>query len=73
MRKIKQAYLTVRDWLLRMMDADLDRRFDKQRGCKKQKLDGTAREAVLEWIDNSPTVYGFTAGTWQLDMILAHA
>ena len=71
MRKLKQAYSTVRDWLLRMMDADLDRRFDKQGGRKKQKLDAAAREAILEWIDNSPTVYGFATGTWQLDMILA--
>ena len=71
MRKLKQAYSTVRGWLLRMMDADLDRRFDKQRGRKKQNLDAAAREAILEWIDNSPTVYGFAAGTWQLDMILA--
>ena len=70
MRKLQQAYSTVRDWLLRMMDADLDRRHDKQRGRKKKKLDAAARKAILEWIDNSPRKYGFAAGTWQLAMIL---
>ena len=71
MRELKQAYLTVRDWLLRMTGVNLDRRFDKQRGRKEKKLDAAAREAILEWMDNSPTVYGFAAGTWQLAMISA--
>ena len=52
-----------------MMGADLDRRHDKQRGRKKQKLDAATRKAILEWVDNSPRKYGFAAGTWQLDMI----
>ena len=59
MRKLKQAYSTVRDWLLRMMGTDLDRRHDKQRGRKKKKLDAAARKAILEWVDNSPRKYGF--------------
>ena len=71
MRALKQAYSTVRDRLPRMMDADLDRRFDKQRGRKKKKLDAAARKAILEWVDNSPIECGFAAGTRRLDMILA--
>ncbi len=71
MRKIQQAYSTVRDWLLRMMGTDLDRRHDKQRGRKKKKLDAAARKAILERVDNSPTVYGFAAGTRRLAMISA--
>ena len=71
MRALEQAYSTVRGRLLRMMDADLDRRLDKQRGRKKQKLDAATREAILEWVDNSPTKYGFAAGTRRLDVISA--
>ena len=48
MRALKQAYSTVRGWLLSMMSADLDRRFDKKRGPKKQKLDATVCEAIIE-------------------------
>ena len=48
MRALKQAYSTVRDRLLRMMDADLDRRFDKQRGRKKKKLDAAARKQEMK-------------------------
>ncbi len=70
MREVKQAYSTVRGWLLRMMGTDLDRRIDKKRGCKKKKLDAVARKAMLGWVGNSPRKYGFAAGTWQLDMIL---
>ena len=71
MRKLQQAYSTVRDWLLRMTEAGLDRRFDKQRGRKKQKPDAAARKAILEWVDNSPTVYGFASGTRRLAMMSA--
>ena len=71
MRELKQAHSTVRDWLLRMTGVNLDRRFDKQRGRKKQKLDAAARKAILEWVDNSPRKYGFASGTWQLAMISA--
>ena len=71
MRKLQQAYSTVRDWLLRMMGTDLDRRHDKQRGRKRKKLDAAARKAIVKWVDNSTTVCGFAAGTWQLGMILA--
>ena len=61
----------MRDWLFHMMGVDPDRRIDKQRGRKKQKMDAAARKAITERVDNSPTVYGFAAGTWQLDMISA--
>ena len=71
MRRIWQAYSTVRDWPLRMMGVDPDRRIDKQRGRKKQKLDAAARKAIAEWADNSPMVHEFAAGTWQLDAISA--
>ena len=71
MRKLKQAYSTARGRPLRMMCTDHDRRFDKQRGRKKKKLDAAARKAILEWVDNSPTGYGFAAGTRRLDMISA--
>ena len=71
MRKLQQAYSTVRDWLLRMMGTDLDRRHDKQRGRKRKKPDAAARKAILERVDNSPTVCGFAAGTRQLAMISA--
>ena len=69
--EIWQAYSTVRGWLLRMMGTDTDRQIDKKRCRKKKKLDAAARKAILEGTDNSPTKYGFAAGTWRLDTMSA--
>ena len=68
-RKKGQKYSTVRGWLLRMMNAGLDRRYDEKSGRKKQKMDVGLANAVGAWLDNLPECYGFASGTWQLDMV----
>lgn len=70
-RTIGQEYSTVRGWLLRMMDADLSRRYDEKSGRKKQKTDADLANTVGGWLDNLPECYGFVSGTWQLDMVAA--
>lgn len=70
-RTMGQKYSTVRGWLLRMIDADLNRRFDKKVGRRKEEGDVDLANAIGEWLDNPPECYGFAGGTWQLDMIAA--
>ena len=68
-RSLGVSYSTVRDWLLRMHNGDLDSRFDAKREGRKRSLPPEVDESIIEWLNGSPEDYGFDVGTWQLTMI----
>ena len=45
-KRIRMSYSTVRGWLVRMKDADLERRFDKKHHDQKRQLDECAEHAI---------------------------
>ena len=68
---IRVPYSTVRGWLERMKDGDLERRFDKKHPGQKRQLDERLVHAIRRWLgDPPPNLYGFRAGTWSLDMLV---
>lgn len=68
-RTTEQSYSTVRGWLLRMKDGDMDRRFDKKPEGRKPKIDDDTAKTIAGWLDQPPECYGFAGGTWQLAMV----
>ena len=69
-KRIRVSYLTVRGWLMRMKDADPERRFDKKHPGQKRQLDKRLEHAIKFWLGNPPNLHGFRAGAWSLDMII---
>ena len=69
-KRIRVSYSTVRGWLVRMRDADLERRFDRKHPGQKRQLDERVEHAIKFWLDNPPNLHGFRAGAWSLDMII---
>ena len=67
-KRIRASYSTVRGWLARMKDGDLERRFDKKRPVQKRQLDEHMVHATRRWLGNPPNLHGFRAGAWSLDM-----
>ena len=69
-RRIRASYSTVRGWLMRMRDADLERRIDKRRPGQKRQLDERMAHAIRRWLSDPPNLHGFRAGAWSLDMLV---
>ena len=69
-KRIRVSYSTVRGWLERMKDGDLERRFDKKHPGQKRQLDGHIVHAIRRWLGDPPNLHGFRAGAWSLDMLI---
>ena len=69
-KRIRVSYSTVRGWLMRMKDADLERRFDKRHPGQNIQLDERVEHAIRFWLGNPPNLHGFQAGAWSLDMVI---
>ena len=69
-KRIRVSYSTVRGWLERMKDGDLERRFDKRHPGQKRQLDEHMVHAIRRWLGDPPNLHGFRAGAWSLDMLV---
>lgn len=69
-KRIRAFHSTVRGWLVRMKDGDLERRFDRKRPGQRRQLDGRMVHAIRRWLGDPPSLHGFRAGAWSLDMLV---
>ncbi len=68
-KDLKTAYLTIRDWLLRMRDRGLKGRFNARPKGRRAKLPLQIIRTVRRWLKRNPKKCGFETGSWQMDMV----